>query len=80
MRGEDEQGRPIEVLHPLGEQLRAAVIQGGSDPRPLLRTVALFGDTGDDPRLVEPVGRWLGSLYAHGARETLAAASRQLGF
>ena len=40
----------------------------------------LFGETGTDPRLVEPVGRWLGLLYAKGARETLAEASRTLGF
>ena len=64
VRGEDEQGAPIEVRHPLAEQLRVKAIEGGPDPRPLLGMVQLFGDTGTDPRLVEPVGRWLTSLYA----------------
>jgi fructuronate reductase/mannitol 2-dehydrogenase len=80
VRGEDEKGVPIEVRHPLAEQLRVKAIEGGPDPRPLLGMVQLFGDTGTDPRLVEPVGRWLTSLYANGSHETLAAASRMLGF
>jgi fructuronate reductase/mannitol 2-dehydrogenase len=80
VRGEDEQGKPIDVRHPHAEQLRAKAIEGGPDPRPLLGMVQLFGDTGSDPRLVEPVGRWLASLYSVGSRATLALASRQLGF
>ena len=31
-RGEDEQGRPIEVRHPLAEVLRDRAVAGGSDP------------------------------------------------
>jgi mannitol-1-phosphate/altronate dehydrogenase len=80
VRGEDEQGQPIEVRHPLAEQLRVKAIEGGPDPRPLLGMVQLFGDIGTDPRLVEPVSRWLVSLYSNGSRETLASASRLLGF
>jgi mannitol 2-dehydrogenase len=80
VRGEDEHGAPIEVRHPLAEQLRVKAIEGGPDPRPLLAMVQLFGETGTDPRLVEPVGRWLTSLYAKGSHETLASASRLLGF
>jgi mannitol-1-phosphate/altronate dehydrogenase len=80
VRGEDEHGMPIAVRHPLAEQLRVKAIEGGPDPRPLLAMVELFGDTGIDPRLVEPVGRWLTSLYAKGSHETLASASRLLGF
>jgi mannitol-1-phosphate/altronate dehydrogenase len=80
VRGEDEQGLPIEVRHPLAEQLRVRAVEGGPDPRPLLGMVQLFGDTGTDSRLVEPVGRWLTSLYAKGSRETLTSASRLLGF
>jgi hypothetical protein len=60
--------------------LRVKAIEGGPDPRPLLGMVQLFGDTGTDPRLVEPVSRWLVSLYSNGSRETLASASRLLGF
>jgi fructuronate reductase/mannitol 2-dehydrogenase len=80
VRGEDEQGQPIDVRHPLAEQLRAKAIEGGPDPRPLLGIAQLFGDTGIDPRLVDPVGVWLAALYAKGSRETLAEASRTLGF
>jgi mannitol 2-dehydrogenase len=80
VRGEDEQGQPIDVRHPLAEQLRANAIEGGADPRPLLAMTQLFGEAGTDARLVEPVGRWLALLYAKGARETLAEASRTLGF
>jgi mannitol 2-dehydrogenase len=80
VRGEDEHGQPIEVRHPLAEQLRVKAIEGGPDPRPLLGMVQLFGDTGTDPRLIEPVGRWLASLYSIGSKATLASASRLLGF
>ena len=80
VRGEDEQGQPIDVRHPLADQLRAKAIEGGPDPRPLLGISQLFGETGADPRLLEPVGRWLASLYAKGARETLVEASSTLGF
>jgi mannitol-1-phosphate/altronate dehydrogenase len=80
VRGEDEQGQPIDVRHPLAEQLRVKAIEGGPDPRPLLGMVQLFGDTGTDPRLVGPVEKWLASLYSKGSRETLAEASRILKF
>jgi mannitol-1-phosphate/altronate dehydrogenase len=80
VRGEDEQGQPIDVKHPLAEQLRVKAIEGGPDPRPLLGIVQLFGATGSDPRLVEPVRIWLESLYAKGSRETLAEAAHTLGF
>ena len=79
-RGTDEQDRPIEVRHPLADRLRAKAIEGGADPRPLLGIAPLFGETGADPRLIEPVGRWLGLLYAKGSRETVAEASRVEGF
>jgi mannitol-1-phosphate/altronate dehydrogenase len=80
VRGEDEQGQPIDVRHPLAEELRAKAIEGGPDPRPLLAMTQLFGDTGADARLVDPVARWLASLYAKGASATLAEASGTLGF
>lgn len=80
VRGDDEQGRPIEIRHPLADQLRAKAIEGGPDPRPLLAMTELFGSTGADPRLQLPVGRWLASLYAKGAHATLVEASAALGF
>jgi fructuronate reductase/mannitol 2-dehydrogenase len=80
VRGEDEQGQKIDVKHPLAEQLRVKAIEGGADPRPLLGITQLFGDLGTNARLLGPVGKWLGSLYSKGSRETLAEASRSLGF
>jgi mannitol 2-dehydrogenase len=80
VRGEDEQGGPIDIRHPLADALRAKAIAGGADPRPLLGLTQLFGSTGTDPRLQAPVGHWLASLYSIGARATLVEASRLLGF
>ncbi len=80
IRGEDEQGQVIEIRHPLAALLQEKAAEGGPDPRPLLGIAQLFGETGADPRLVEPVGRWLAALYERGSRETLAEASRRLDF
>ncbi len=80
VRGEDEQGAPIDVRHPLAALLRDKAVEGGPDPRPLLGIAALFGDTGADPRLVEATAHWLESLYRVGSRQTLAEAARTLGF
>ena len=80
IRGEDEQGAAIEIRHPLASTLREKAIEGGPDPRPLLGITALFGELGEDERLVRTVGRWLGSLYEIGAARTLAGAAETLGF
>ena len=80
VRGEDEQGKPIDIRHPLAGLLREKAIEGGENPAPLLGIAQLFGDTGTDPRLLEPVGRHLASLYRHGSKATLAEAARSLGF
>ncbi len=80
MRGEDEQGQAIDIRHPLAALLREKAMEGGPDPRPLLGITQLFGETGADARLIEPVGRWLASLYERGSRDTLAEASRRLNF
>ena len=80
VRGDDEQGAPIDIRHPLADVLRERAVAGGPDPRPLLGITQLFGEAGSDPRLIEPVGRWLAGLYADGSRKTLAAAARALDF
>jgi len=80
VRGEDEAGRPIDVLHPLATLLRERAAAGGADPAPLLAIGPLFGELGHDPRLAEPVGRWLASLYERGSRATLVRAKEELGF
>ena len=80
VRGEDEAGAPIEIRHPLANQLRERAIAGGADPRPLLSIGSLFGTLGDRAEFVDPVAGWLESLYRDGARATLRDASARLGF
>jgi len=80
VRGDDEAGQPIEVRHPFAPLLRQKAIEGGEDPAPLLGIAELFGETGTDARLLQPVGRYLSSLYRKGSRATLAEAAATLGF
>lgn len=72
VRGSDEQGAPIDIRHPLAALLREKAEQGGEDPCPLLGIEKLFGLLGQTPAFVEPVARYLGSLYESGASATLA--------
>ena len=51
----------------------------GGDPAALFAVRTLFGDLGDDPRLVAPTGKWLASLYAVGAAATLVRAEAEWG-
>ena len=80
MRGEDEAGQTIEIRHPLADELRAKAIEGGGDPAPILSIERLFGELADDAAFVATVRKWLTSLYAVGAAETLRRAERELGF
>ena len=80
VRGEDEQGQPIAIHHPLAAMLRQRAIEGGADPTPLLSIEELFGELGRNPVLSGVVRRWLGSLYDAGAAATLLQASQALGF
>jgi mannitol 2-dehydrogenase len=80
VRGEDEQGQPIDIRHPMAELLRARAIEGGSDPTKLLSITALFGELGQDKTLLGAVRHWLESLYKHGSLATLALAAAKLRF
>ncbi len=80
VRGEDEQGGTIEIRHPLAATLRERAIAGGPDPAALLSIESLFGASGADPALLQPVGRCLASLYANGAKSTLQAEAERLHF
>lgn len=75
VRGEDEAGRRIAVIHPLADLLRAKAIEGGPDPRPLLSIAALFGDLGEDSRVHDATTDWLASLYDRGVQATLRRAA-----
>lgn len=74
--GRGEQGESIEVVHPMAELLAEKAKEGGKDPTPLLSITELFGTVGQDPRLIEAVGRWLASLY-DGTNKTIAAAAAE---
>jgi mannitol-1-phosphate/altronate dehydrogenase len=80
MRGVDEQGKAIEIRHPLADELRARAIEGGPDPRPLLGMTDLFGDLGMNGTLVAVTGHWLQGLYEMGAAKTLDRAAQELRF
>lgn len=80
VRGVDEDGRLINVVHPLAGILRERAVQGGADPRPLLAIRSLFGDLGEDEAFTAQLSRWLGSLYEKGVRRTLFEASDELIF
>jgi mannitol 2-dehydrogenase len=80
VRGEDDDGRPILVAHPLAALLRERAIAGGSDPRPLLAIESLFGSLAQSALLVGSLKRWLESLYGAGVPATLASARQMLDF
>ena len=80
VRGTDEAGAPLPVVHPLADELRRRAEAGGPDPRPLLALRPLFGDLGESAALVASLERWLPRLYAAGAGKTLARAAAELDF
>jgi mannitol-1-phosphate/altronate dehydrogenase len=80
MRAVDERGEHIDIRHPAADLLRDKAVEGGADPRAMLGIERLFGELARDERLVNAVGKWLGSLYAVGAAETLVRAERELSF
>lgn len=80
VRGEDESGRPIHIVHPLAALLRSRAIEGGADPRPLLAITSLFGELADYQSFVNALQRWLTLLYDVGAKATLLQAGQILNF
>jgi mannitol 2-dehydrogenase len=78
VRGIDEKGQPIDVRHPLAALLRQKAEEGGPDPAPVLSIRQLFGNLGDDARLMAPLRHWLAALYQHGAHKTLQLAAQEL--
>ena len=68
------------IRHPVAGLLRERAVEGGADPRPMLGIERLFGELARHERLVSSVAKWLASLYAVGAAETLARADREKAF
>ena len=79
VRGVDDAGRAVRVVHPLADLLKRKAEDGGADPAALLSIQALFGDLGSDRRVVEPLASWLGRLYGDGIQATLDHACRRAG-
>ena len=69
--GTDEQGRPIEVVDRLADQLQKAALSQREDPTAFLADRQLFGDLIDDPTFVAAYTAALASLHERGARATL---------
>jgi mannitol 2-dehydrogenase len=80
VRGEDEAGRPIQIVHPLASVLCSRAKEGGADPKPLLAITSLFGELIDSQPIVDSLGYWLSLLYTVGARRTLELARHELTF
>ena len=75
VRGVDEEGAAIHVVHPMAALLAERAEAGGRDPAPLLSITALFGDLGRNSRVLAAVGDWLGSIYDIGTRATIEKAA-----
>jgi fructuronate reductase/mannitol 2-dehydrogenase len=72
LAGRADDGRPIAVDDPLADRLQQLARCGGTDPRPLLAERRIFGDLGDDARLVARLSSLLERLDAEGVRAVLA--------
>lgn len=79
MRGEDEQGAPIDIRHPLASILRERAMEGGADPGPMLRIGQLFGRLAYDKSFSDVVGKWFGLIHSQGVKATLQAVARSCG-
>lgn len=73
--GAADDGRPIEIVHPMADRLAACARAGGPDPTPLLSIEALFGDLGRRQGFVAVVGGWLAALSEDGVSKTLERAA-----
>jgi mannitol 2-dehydrogenase len=69
--GNDDQGRPIEVVDRLRDRLMVAATQNRTDPDAFIRNRDVFGDLVDQPRFVAAYRAALVSLHAVGAVETM---------
>ena len=78
--GIDEQGQPIDVRHPLAALLRQKADEGGADPARCCRSNRFSAISAPTARLVEPLRKYLASLYQVGSLATLEHAAEDLAF
>jgi mannitol 2-dehydrogenase len=71
--GTDEQGRPIEVVDRMRDQVTELARRAREDPDVFIANRDLFGDLAASERFAGAYREALTSLYERGARETLAA-------
>ena len=70
--GWDDDGDRLLHDDPQGARLQRLARRSGTDPRPLLAERSIFGDLGDDPRLVAVLVDHLERMARDGVRATLA--------
>lgn len=73
VEGVDEDGRRIEIVDRLADDLSRRARRLATDPDALLRDRRLFGDLAEVPRFVAAYRSTLHSLHERGARATLEA-------
>jgi mannitol 2-dehydrogenase len=74
--GQDDEGRPIELVDPLAESLRARARAQQADPLAFLADRDLFGGLIEHPAFTEPYRATLEALHDRGSRAALAALAR----
>jgi mannitol-1-phosphate/altronate dehydrogenase len=72
LRGTDLSGRPVLVEDARAATLTVRAREGGSDPRPVLAVRDVFGDLGDDPRLVAELETALEHLDRRGVEAAIS--------
>lgn len=76
--GEDEQGRPIRIDDPFGEELaRRASEQRSGDPLAFLRFGPVFGDLADRPEFARPYAQALRILHEDGVTGLLTRVAKR---
>jgi mannitol 2-dehydrogenase len=77
--GADEQGRALEVVDQLRDELMPLARRQGEDELAFLSDRTVFGDLIDDARFVDAYRRTLAVLHADGAQAALAEALERAG-
>ena len=75
--GTDEQGRPIEVVDRLRDEVTELARRAREDPDVFIANRDLFGDLAESERFAHAYRDALTSLYERGARETLVTLTTE---